>query len=27
VWEKGVGIYADTREVLGIEGAIFERQL
>ncbi|WP_018927695.1 PAS domain-containing protein [Pseudomonas umsongensis] len=25
VWEKGVGIYADTREVLGIEGAIFER--
>lgn len=27
VWEKGVGIYADTREVLGIEGAIFERKL
>jgi PAS domain S-box-containing protein len=26
VWEKGVGIYADTREVLGIEGAIFERK-
>ena len=25
VWETGVGIYADTREVLGIEGAIFER--
>lgn len=25
VWEKGVGIYADNREVLGIEGAIFER--
>lgn len=25
VWEKGVGIYADTQEVLGIEGAIFER--
>ena len=25
VWEKGVGIYSDTREVLGIEGAIFER--
>ena len=24
VWEKGVGIYADTGEVLGIEGAIFE---
>lgn len=27
VWEKGVGIYADTREVLGIEGAIFEVDL
>jgi PAS domain-containing protein len=26
VWEKGVGIYADNREVLGIEGAIFERK-
>jgi PAS domain-containing protein len=26
VWEKGVGIYADTCEVLGIEGAIFERK-
>ena len=26
VWEKGVGIYADTCEVLGIEGAIFERR-
>jgi PAS domain S-box-containing protein len=25
VWEKGVGIYADNREVLGVEGAIFER--
>ncbi|WP_414705715.1 PAS domain-containing protein [Pseudomonas sp.] len=25
VWEKGIGIYSDTREVLGIEGAIFER--
>jgi len=24
VWEKGVGIYSDSREVLGIEGAIFE---
>ncbi|MFR0692737.1 PAS domain-containing protein [Enterobacterales bacterium AE_CKDN230030158-1A_HGKHYDSX7] len=24
VWEKGSGIYADTGEVLGIEGAIFE---
>lgn len=24
VWEKGVGIYSDTGEVLGIEGAIFE---
>ncbi|MEH3023825.1 MAG: PAS domain-containing protein [Pseudomonas oryzihabitans] len=24
VWEKGVGIYAETGEVLGIEGAIFE---
>lgn len=24
VWEKGVGIYADTGEVLGIEGAIYE---
>jgi PAS domain S-box-containing protein len=27
VWEKGVGIYSDNREVLGIEGAIFERGL
>ncbi|MVV52086.1 diguanylate cyclase [Pseudomonas sp. PB120] len=27
VWEKGVGIYADNREVLGIEGAIFERHV
>ncbi len=27
VWEKGVGIYADTCEVLGIEGAIFERRV
>jgi len=27
VWEKGVGIYADTCEVLGIEGAIFERRI
>ncbi|WP_248796359.1 PAS domain-containing protein [Pseudomonas sp. MWU13-2105] len=26
VWEKGVGIYSDNREVLGIEGAIFERK-
>jgi len=25
VWGKGVGIYADIREVRGIEGAIFER--
>lgn len=24
VWEKGVGIYSDSHEVLGIEGAIFE---
>ncbi|WP_213875762.1 PAS domain-containing protein [Pseudomonas sp. dw_358] len=24
VWEKGVGIYSDTGEVLGVEGAIFE---
>ncbi|MFJ3483027.1 PAS domain-containing protein [Pseudomonas sp. NPDC090202] len=27
VWEKGVGIYAGNGEVLGIEGAIFERSL